>query len=125
MVEDAEGKEAVSLQVGQRLWFVPKDTRFRKPNWVEIEKIGRKWATLGRNAGRVDMNTLYLDGQGYTSPGRCYLSEEEWQDAQRAEDVWRRFVQQINYGRRPRAATVQQIEQAAALLGIELNGVAS
>jgi len=71
------------FKVGQELYMVSNDPRSVKyrvmdagepGRVVTITAIGRRWATLDSNNGRVDMETLELDGGGYTSHARCWLS---------------------------------------------------
>ena len=72
------------LRVGQKLWWVGNrsagDGRQRE---VTVVSVGRKWATLDCKSGypiRNDIETLWADGKGFWSPGRCYLSKQEYDD---------------------------------------------
>jgi hypothetical protein len=68
------------LKIGQKLWFVPSQGA-RKCRWVTVEKIGRKWITIGYfNGARFDISKLTngkaaLDGGRYLSPGYVYLDQ--------------------------------------------------
>ena len=68
------------LKVGQKLWFVPSQGA-RKCRWVTVEKIGRKWITIGySNGARFDRAEMArgkapLDGGRYSSPGYVYLDQ--------------------------------------------------
>lgn len=66
----------MKYEVGQSLWWVPAQRR-GTPHAVNIKAVGRKWLQLD-NHERVDIKTLFADGGDYSSPGRCYLSEEAW-----------------------------------------------
>lgn len=62
------------LSVGHKLWYVPSERWHGKPREVVVTKVGRKWATIesdGREIGRVDKDSLIVDGGGYSSPGHC------------------------------------------------------
>jgi hypothetical protein len=41
------------LTVGQLLYYVPHDTRWSKPQFVTVTKVGRKWAEMDRHLGTV------------------------------------------------------------------------
>lgn len=61
--------------VGQKLWFQAIHTT---PRYIEITKVGRKWLEVNRGAlQRVSLDTLLMDGGQWSSPGQCYLSEQE------------------------------------------------
>jgi hypothetical protein len=77
-------------QVGQKLWYVP-NRRYSQPEWVTIEKVGRKWLSVGRRL-RLDAETLQADGGGYSSPGRAYLTQEEHSTAVRIAAKWSEFT---------------------------------
>jgi hypothetical protein len=68
------------LKVGQELWFVPSQGS-RKCRWVTVEKIGRKWITIGYfNGAQFDKSKLIngkapLGGGRYSSPGYVYLDQ--------------------------------------------------
>jgi hypothetical protein len=70
------------LKVGQKLWFVPSQGA-RKCRWVTVEKIGRKWITIGYSNGQNDQFDISkltngkaaLDGGRYSSPGYVYLDQ--------------------------------------------------
>lgn len=105
------------LAVGQTLWMV-RTRGWGAPQEVVVAKIGRKWATLAGNQGRVEIGTLWLDGDGYSPPGQCYLSREVWEAEKRADVAWNALFR--SYRRRPPDLTADTIRQAAALLGIEI-----
>src|SRR6266550_2190989 len=107
------------LQVGQVLYYVPAERRFGKPYDVKVTKIGRNWAELEGGQGRVDVKTLWLDGGQYASPGRCWLSREAYELHVLRQTVWRKLrLRLTNEFTVPEGVTVEQIEQAAALLGL-------
>jgi hypothetical protein len=88
------------LEVGQKLWFVPSERRYRDGDCeVTVVKIGRKWATLDRdwfgNQLRIDLEHWYADGRGYSSPGRCYESQDQYGVIKLRDDAWSRFRQVV------------------------------
>jgi hypothetical protein len=107
-----------NLTVGQTLWYVPRELRFQKPSEVTVQKIGRKWAQVDYRL-RIDVQTLIADGGDYSSPGRCYLSREEYEAELARRDAWRDFCKLLRWSRQPRAATIEAIEQAQILLGLK------
>lgn len=109
----------MSLQVGQKLWYVPNDKRWGKEQEIEVTKVGRKWANVGY-LGRIDIETLSVDGRGYSSPGQCYLSREEWERNEVLSDAWWEFKELIKKtNKRPEGITIESIEQAKRLLGLD------
>lgn len=77
-------EEKKEVEVGQVLYLV---FRHGRPYWATISKIGSRW--IHTNAGdRIDKNDLTLDGKGYESPGRAYLSQEEHEKEQRRDKAW-------------------------------------
>jgi hypothetical protein len=117
-----------ALTVGQKLLYVEGGqnrikARESEPREVEIVKIGRQYATLKGNWGRINIKTLEIHGEGYTSPGRCFLSTEHWEQHKAAERTWNAFGRAMgSRWRCPEGLTAERIREAAALLGIELLG---
>lgn len=110
------------LEVGQKLWFVDQHS-YRKASErgheVTITKIGRKWATIGPGL-RIDLQTLWADGGAYSSPGRCYLSADDYLSEMAKVDLWRDFSSRVSRYNPPNGVTVETIRQVADLLGIPL-----
>lgn len=92
------------IEVGQEVWFVPTDERRRKDaRTLVVMKVGRKWADVGFTVGlpgdknygphlqgRINIETLWMDGEGYQSPpGRCWLSHEAWEQEESRRAAWR------------------------------------
>jgi hypothetical protein len=82
------------FQVGQKLWYVPS-RRHSQPEWVTIEKVGRKWLSVGGRL-RLDAETLHADAGGHSSPGRAYVSEEAHAAAVRIAQKWREFNTEVS-----------------------------
>lgn len=104
-----------SLHVGQTLFFAPYSNHTYSPKGeVTITKVGRKWATLSNNC-RIDLETLVADGGEYTPPGRCYLSQAEYEAEAAANNEWIKFRQGLPYAR-PQGVTAEDIAAARKLL---------
>jgi hypothetical protein len=108
------------LKVGQKLWLVYHERRRGEPCEVEVVKVGRKWATLNRNRGRIDIETLHLDGGHYSSAGRCYLFKEQYESERDLSIAWVGFKREIHdmSGVAPKGVTIEKIKQARELLGL-------
>lgn len=107
------------FKVGQKLIFVHSDARLRKPYEITIQKIGRKW--LYTQTHRVDCETLFVDGKGYSSPGRCYLTIEAWHQADRLSRTWVAFRKELNnQWKTPAGVSVDDILEASKLLGFSI-----
>lgn len=112
------------LKVGQTLWYVPDRQRWSDPCEVTIEKIGRKWATLQGHYGRVDIETLCIDGGRYSSPGSCYISKEAYEAQVALNRAWAAFRKSVDRQHAPPSdCTMHKIEAAAASLGLTLGTV--
>jgi len=107
--------------VGQTLWFVHCGTggnRSHMDGEVTITKVGREWLTLS-NRHRVDKHTLYADGKGYASPGRCYLSREIYEKWKAVLKAWRDFSNSIDPRNPPAGVDLESIAQAMRILKLE------
>jgi hypothetical protein len=110
----------MALSVGQTLFYVPQ-SRWGNPRDVTVEKVGRKWATLANNAGRINVKTLQMDGGGCHYPGRCYPSQAEWEESVRLDDAWGLFRKAVDRSwAAPDGITVEAIDAAAKALGFSL-----
>ncbi len=107
------------FNVGQKLWWVWSDPRTGDPKSVTIEKVGRKWITLS-NGHRIDKESMRADGDGYASPGCCYMSETEYQVAKMRAFLWSDLRRKVEFGAVPNGVTIADIREAARLLRIEL-----
>lgn len=90
------GRAAVTLEVGQTLWYVPNWGRHAQGHEVTVTKVARRWASLGRGWPRIDKNTLWADGGDYGSPGRCYLSEAHYRESEALQALWRDFSRRLS-----------------------------
>lgn len=94
------------------------NTRTRYLSKDRITKIGRKWITLA-SRDRFDAENMMLDGGRYTSNGRIYLHESDYEDELEITKVWRELYSKLSY-QPPKNASLLQIVEAFKFLGIEL-----
>ena len=109
-----------ALTVGQTLWYVP---RHGLPLSKTIKKIGRRWAVMDDNAyrpTRIDINTMQADGNGYSSPGECYLSEDAYLERCRMLEAWRILTDRLDRWHPPQGMTESDIHKVAELCGVTL-----
>lgn len=111
------------LQVGQKLWYVPRHRGSGKPREVTVKKIGRIWAELDYG-GRINIDTLEADGGQYPSPGRCYLSRADYERENYRERLWTALKGRLDRRyRAPADISADRIIQAAEILGVDLSDV--
>lgn len=113
------------LVVGQALLFTREDSfaadrndPIEKARELTVDSLGRRWAYCG--GFRVDRNTLAVSGDGYGSPGRCYLSREHYAAEKAAEWAWNKLHEQTRRHRPGNGPSEDDIRRAAALLGVEI-----
>lgn len=111
------------ITVGQQL-FVVYDSKVGRggSEFMEVLKVGNKWATLGRPGrdwGHIKVHLVdrYIDGGQYSSPGSVYLSEQEYGDVHGLAVAWAQFRKDIPY-RQPDGLTLTELNQAKVLLGM-------
>lgn len=123
------------VKVGARLLRVEDVDRRGKPplkTWVIVTTIGRKWASFedenhrGRPhmGGRFDLDSFRLDGGGFTSMGRVWLDELDYDLASEAKETWRRFktAMRDNWSDYPpNGLDAGDIREIAKRLGMELS----
>lgn len=110
----------MTLVVGQKLWYVPSDKR-GQPHAVTVLKVGRKWADLDYARRRISIKTLRADGGQYSSPGRCYLSQAEYEAEVALDKAWTKFRDLVYHRSRKPDIRISQIENAArALFGASI-----
>lgn len=86
---------------------------------LTVEKVGNRWLTLS-NDYRVDKDTLEVDGGSYSSPGRCWLSQQEYEDAVAVRTAWNSLGEQMRVFQ-PAGLTLEKIEEARRVLGMGIN----
>lgn len=107
------------IKVDQELLYVPNHGR-NAPCMVTVKTVGRKWITLS-NRLRIDINTLVADGGGYSSPGKCYLTKEEYEDFRRVSDKWKSVCSWLRDWRnttKPEHIKESDIDMIINILGI-------
>ena len=105
--------------VGQKVWWQPNG-RFSGKE-LAVTKVGRKWVALS-NGDRFDPSTGAVDGGNYSSPGSVWASRVEYQRAVLRERAWQHFQKTIWNHRLANSVTVEDVLEAARLLGLKLIG---
>ena len=105
----------ITFKADQELYFVPT---YSEPKIVTITKVGRKFLTvkLVSREYRVYIDTLIVDGNGYNSPGRCYLSKEEHDKQRYVKDLWDSIRDKFNTFSLPDWATVDNLSKIKELI---------
>jgi len=111
----------MKLSVGQTLWFVPSHSWNGQPCSVTVQRIGRRWAYITGGSGndRIDIETLALDGRGYSSPGRCWRWRGAWEHEEKRRAAWRELVSRLSH-HPPDHLTLDDIKKIAAQVGVTL-----
>lgn len=116
----------MTVKVGDPVW-VAWSTRGRGVGLRQyvVTKVGRKWAEyadpdyLRSVVSRFDVVSLEIDGRSYSSPGRVWLSPDDWQRAADAQQAWTALYRAVTGAYKP-TVTADDIRKAATLLGLEL-----
>lgn len=90
-----------------------------EPSPIKVLKIGRQWVHLERGY-RVNKNSIYIDGAGYSSPGTIYESIEAWKETLALSEAWRDFSSMVDKFNPPEGMTVEKIKAAMDLLGLKV-----
>ena len=99
--------------IGQELFWVD---RMRKTNrHVTVKKIGRKWVYLS-NHHRIDRKTMEADGRGYSSPGKCYPSQQDYFDFLNLINEWSGMKREFDGFYPPKGMTLDKISQIRNIL---------
>ena len=118
-----------ALTKGQELFLVAGINRGSlTKRTVTVTAVGKKWATLDYPAHkpyRITLDTWRIDGGDYSSPGECFPSEQEYNAEVALSRNWSAFRRAVENTRSADQAeiTVENIQQAAKLLGLKLEGV--
>lgn len=110
------------LIVGQELLFIGNSYSDHKKvrGKVTVTAVGRKWAEIkGVYTGRISLDSLHADGNGFNSPGICYRSKEDWQARAGVSLAWTELHRTMS-GTKPTTQTFEQVLEAARLLGVAL-----
>jgi len=109
--------------VGQVVWVEGGSGRSAYQNEATVAKVGRKWATLsGFRGERFDVETWCINSSGYPGAGRVYPCREDREKELALVAVWRNLSGAIDRYRysAPPNVTIEAIQQAAELLGLEV-----
>lgn len=104
------------LKVGQILIYVRSDTRNKTHSEAEIASIGRKWVNFKGYYTRADKDTLIADGGQYSSPGRYYLSEKDWEDERELHAEWNKLRNNFGGYQPPENLTLEKIRQITEIM---------
>lgn len=106
-----------NLKAGQKLWYVPNDGRFESAREYTVKQVGRLFAELSDSRRRIRLDNLEVYVPNYSSPGRCYLNQEEYVAEVALGRTWRSFKMRIDgHHHAPKGMTLERIAQAQALL---------
>lgn len=111
----------MQFEVGMELYFVPSDPRRQKNQLVKVEKVGRKWVNLD-NGYRFDKEAKYgmwVDGGEYSSPGRLYLSKEDYDKDCKKDSALRAINKRTEMYRSREDLTLEDVLAAAKLLKVQ------
>lgn len=110
------------LLVGQTLWFVGNPFGYCKNRQgeVTVTEVGRKWATIaGAHHGRIDKETLKVDGGQFSSLGNCYLSQQAWLETEGCKLAWQQLRSSLPSSCPPNLA-YDDIVQLGKRLGLDV-----
>lgn len=109
------------LKVGQTLLFESSSSANKRVrDKVVVTAVGRKWANIeGAHTGRVNVETMEVDGGSYSSPGECFASKEEWLEKTGRRIVWDALKSAMR-NVPPAGVSYAQVLDAAKLLGLPL-----
>jgi hypothetical protein len=98
------------LKPGDTLVAARTDGTLYAGQWT-IRSVGRKWAVIDSpRSRRVDLETLEIDGGGYSSPGRCYLSPEHYEREMQRLALWKQLREYVNTFNPPPSMTLERLE---------------
>lgn len=106
-----------NLKVGQKLQYVSNDGRFESDREYTVKKVGRLFAELSDSRRRIRLDNLEVHVPNYSSPGRCYLSQEKYVAEVELGQAWRDFKKRVDgHHHAPKGVTLEKIAQAQTLL---------
>ena len=107
-------------EVGMTVFVAYRDYRSGTNYNAKITNVGRKWITLDGGFRRFDAETMQLDGGKYMSPGKVYVSEDEYLQQTAVAKAWSNFKLKLVYSQAPADITVERISEIAREFGIEV-----
>ena len=106
------------ISVGDVLYLAYDDRR-QKGRDVVVSKVGRQWIYFDGDRSRFSPASFAVDGGKYSSPGRIYYCQQDYQDAVDLRSAWDSLRTKISgYYRVPDGVTKEMIEQAGKLLKV-------
>jgi len=108
--------------VGAIFFFSRREKRHGKDSLVTVTKVGRRWATLS-NGYRLDLTSEEwrdVYGEGYSSPGRLWDSEDQYLEYIEVQRIIREIEKQLSpFNRKAQTMSLANAREAARLLGLE------
>lgn len=105
------------MKIGDKFWYVTNSVRGSERGYeVEVVKVGRKWVYLS-NDQRVEKGETWVDGAGYSSPGRLWESEAAWRESVEVSSLLCKIQKRCQYGRAG-DVSLGAARTAAELLGV-------
>jgi hypothetical protein len=115
----------MEYKVGQKLYVEYMHRYHSADNWLVVAKVGRKWVSLvyessrpGETCHRVALDSTYLDGGNYSSPGRLWESKEAAQAHHALVKEWNLLKRNLEYSSVPEGVTLETIAQVRTLLNV-------
>jgi hypothetical protein len=118
----------MKFEVGQKLWYVHSDRYSRlgdpadRGAEVTVTTVGRKWVGidghLSIRGSRFNMRTMWVDRGRYSSPGRVYLSREEYRRQYAVNLEWS-WLKRAIPDQPPPHITPDAIQLIASVIGLE------
>jgi hypothetical protein len=107
--------------VGAVFFLVWSSPRRGEDSLVTVKKVGRRWATLN-NGYRLDLtseNWRSLYGEGYSSPGSLWDSEDQYLEYIEVQWIIRKIQNQSLIWQQAQTVSLANAREAARLLGVE------
>jgi len=110
----------MTLAVGDKLFYVGNEgVGNRMRGTVTVKSVGRKWAQLEGNFGKIHKTEWWEDGGDYTSPAQCYASETAFLQKMEVARAFNELRQRIGYLPNE-GVDIDDIMAAANALGIKI-----
>lgn len=94
---------------------------------VSIQRVGRVWVYFGAishyGQQRFNAENMRVDGKGYSSPGRIWLTEEDYKASVQRDYLEQKFVTLVNKRRHQQISLTDLIAVVSVLDKEEQSGV--
>lgn len=109
------------LELGQVVYLARENSQ-ADPTPATVVAIGRKWVTLdhGGLTRRAEIDTGEVVCPAWGMTHEAWESLEAWQDERRHARAWHRLRQGLNMHPLPPRPSLENIEKAAELLGVDI-----